>query len=431
MDIKKPTLKEKLWAASLPVYTLTNSYKQRQRIGKSIFESAKKGLSWRIQYLIKESPEQNWLLDVLRKAATEGEIGVFYCLQQNNLDIMKHSSTTISDACNKGHIEIVKLLANNGADVDGGNGYPMLWAIRQNRSDIVDVLLNHGADPMLGPNNDCFDDHYITAHPDNLFFESTYYDNNINIIKLFIKHNIDIHIHDDKALFHAAARQNHKIFDLLIENGSSLENLEKWINIYENSKSMHPMAHMMDEGEAYYIKNCEEAAKSAREFIDNRNLLYKKKQQERVDEQDRIKSHIEQKERQFKKLFPSIVTLEKLREPIDQDGMTGLELAAQAGAFKEVVQWILQNNEQNQLSVKNLTKEKTAEKSIIDHLITTKTLSHAFEPKLWSNRIKEMKNLWLSIPKEDKSQVDFPSVLTQTNRLYIQRKSSRAPHNNR
>jgi ankyrin repeat protein len=162
------------------------------------------------------------LLDIVDKYH---KIPIYYAIEFNNIDtinlILKYNfnynikdnedNTYLHYAITKKNINIIKLLLNKkiNYNIRNKNGYTAInLAISYELTEIVEILLQNNVDLSIK------DDIYQITPLLNAF-----YNNNINIIKLLMNHNVDYNDQDNKGnsiLFYIIYNKNLELYNMFI-----------------------------------------------------------------------------------------------------------------------------------------------------------------------------------------------------------------------
>lgn len=224
-----------------------------------------------------------WLDDALRKSCMFGETDTVEKLVARGADVNAPGAEALKQAASGGYVDTMKLLVERGADMRAGDDVALRWAAQNGNTDAVAYLLDNGADIHAG-SDAALRNAAGFGHPDT--------------VKLLLERGADPNALDGHAIKEAVSCGRLTILQDLVEHGA---------NIYA---------------------------------IDGSALATN-----RVNGHDKtfacVGALFEQDKKHADAVFATLKTggidIDKLREPLDETGATGLIVAARAGRIADVM----------------------------------------------------------------------------------------------
>ncbi len=116
--------------------------------------------------------------------------------------------------------------------------------------------------------------------------------------------------------------------------------------------------------------------------------------------------------------FASGLTVQKFKEAVDANGMTGLQLAVRAGKFDVAVEFF----SGEKLDAADLTREDKFSQSVISLLGHRQQLSAAFAPQLWHSQPEAAFTALEAVPERYKPQLDQVKITRDIAQLRLARR---------
>lgn len=171
-----------------------------------------------------------------------------------NVNVVFYGKQPLHYAIENNNFEMVKYLVDNGTiintDIINGEKIilsPLINAAEKNNVEIMEYLLSKGADPNFGPN-------YFPHNTLPLFYAVS--NNQIDIIKLLIKYNVDLkakNIYGKTLLMEASSAQsNYETFEFILNIYKQNPNLMEDLNILDRDKLSALLHSIMQD---YGVKN--------------------------------------------------------------------------------------------------------------------------------------------------------------------------------
>jgi len=198
-----------------------------------------------------------------------------------------------------------------------------------------------------------------------------------DVIDCYLINDCDLRVYDDKALFYAAALNNERVFQRLIQHGAQTDNLEKWIERFSNIK----FPNAFRESDEQCQRETLNYAQTAKLFL----TKYLKKEMELTELFNRYAKR-------------DLSKINITNNIINYDGSL-IHLSAKSGKFKLLVDKAIKEKATEQFSFKNLSLKDKDNKSALDYLMETGTIETILRPEIWDFQKNELHKIINAFPK--------------------------------
>lgn len=321
----------------------------------------------------RENSADMTTLDLLREltaAVRGGNVERVAFLEENGADLHTNDDAMLCLAAQAQQLEMLRFLVEErGANPNARGGKPLDFAVQEGRTEAVAYLIERGAD--------------IHAGKDAALYWAMAQDN-AAMTELLLYHGGDVCADNGAPLRRAVVENRENAFKALLDyNGIDAGGED---GLREKLNALRAIMLSGAENETELLGGQLEAWRG---------------EQEKADLET------------FNARFGDAYSLSDLRETVDENGRTGLMLAARTGRFAEIVKNA--STDGRELTAADLSATDDTGTNILETLGRRRQLDQALNPDFWSGRQAELQDVLPHIRDLYHDQVDTGLLMEKLN----------------